>query len=152
MLRLLLIITFIIILTNCNYYIQKNPSIIIDNNMKPYGASQQLMPTKWRGEVGLITTNVREFPNETAPDYDMVKNKSWIVDNWGLPDETKRKNGIDYLIYNKKNKNAPHYDMQFCNGLNPVKVGYKNNKLVYIEAFFPNNPSWIKGPVYYLPK
>jgi hypothetical protein len=47
--------------------------------MNPHGASNQLMLSKWRGEVGHISINVKDSPNETVPDYDMVKNKSWIL-------------------------------------------------------------------------
>lgn len=139
-------------LSQCISLQPKNPSVVIDDNMNPHGASNQLMLSKWRGEVGHISINVKDFPNATVPDYDMVKNKSWVLQNWGYPDKIQQKNGFEYLIYNKKSKSAPHYDMQFYGGLNPVKVGYRNDQLVYIEAYFPDNPGWIKGPIFRLPK
>ncbi len=139
-------------LSQCISLQPKNPSIVIDDNMNPYGASQQLDFSSWRGEVGHRSLNSKDFPDAAVPYYDRIKNKSWILQNWGSPDEIQKKNGIEYLIFSKKSKSAPHYDMQFCNGLNPVKLGYRNNQLVYIEAYFPDNPGWIKGPIFRLPK
>ena len=140
------------LLTQCISFQAKNPATIIDDDMNPYGASEQLDLHSWRGEVGHGSYNTKDFPNAAVLYYDRIKDKSWILQNWGPPDQIERVGNTEYLIFNKKNKSAPNYSMQFCNGLNPVKVGYRNNKLVYIEAYFPDNPGWIKGPVFRLPK
>lgn len=140
------------LLSRCTSLQPKNSAVVIDDNMDPYGSSNQLDLSKWRGEVGHRSFNCKDFPEAAVPYYDRVRCKSWILENWGPPDAIERKNGVEYLIFNKKNKEAPHYDMQFYGGLNPVKLGYRNNRLVYIEAYFPDNPGWIKGPVFRLPK
>lgn len=139
-------------LTQCASFRPKNPSVVIDDDMNPHGASNQLDFHSWRGEVGHRSLNTKDFPDAAVPYYERIKSKSWIIENWGPPDQVEKVGNTEYLIFNKKNKSAPYYSMQFCNGLNPVKVGYRNNKLVYIEAYFPDNPGWIIGPVFRLPK
>ena len=54
-----------------------------------------------------------------------------------------------YLFYEKRSKEAPDYYMQ---KERYVKLGYNHGKLVSIAAYFPNCPSYMKGPVYVLPK
>lgn len=75
--------------------------------------------------------------------------RQWILRHWGNPDRTYSKNGIDYLVYEKKSRYAPKFQLQ---QQGHVELAYRGNKLVSISAFFPNCPPYMRGPVYVLPK
>ncbi len=50
-------------LSQCISLQAKNPSVVIDDNMNPYGASQQLDFSSWRGEVGHRSLNSKDYPD-----------------------------------------------------------------------------------------
>ena len=104
-----------------------------------------------RGEVGHY---LYADSKESIKHYNYLRysSKKWILNHWGNPDKIFNENGIEYLIYEKRSRDAPNYNMQYLGGERPVKLGYKDNKLIYISAYFKNCPAYMKAPVHVLPK
>lgn len=62
--------------------------------------------------------------------------KKWITSNWGHPDFIEESGSITFYNYTKKSKSAPNYKKQFVLGERPVKLGFKGDRLVEIQAYF----------------
>lgn len=126
--------------------------VVIDNDTDPDGAVNQLELLNSRGSVGLNIFNPETDRAERRRYYESYCSKRWIVENWGDPDESYRKGGIDYFIYKKRDPKAPRYQMQYLSGESPVKLGYKGNILVYIESYFGNKKFFKGENPYILPR
>ncbi len=127
----------------------RNAVIVRDDDLDPKGAMNQLELAPWRGVVG----HSMYAPASDAPveSYRLRGSgrKSWVLEHWGAPDETFRDKGTEYHVYNKRSKQAPRYEFQ---EERYVKLGYRHDKLVSIEAYFSRCPQAYQGPVYVLPK
>jgi hypothetical protein len=127
---------------------QRNPMIVIDNDLAPRKSAEQLDLNEWRGGVGL-----HSYGGDGRDDqiywYNIYKKKSWVLNNWGQSDANYSRGGIDYLIYNKKDRKAKDYDLQV---VGHTKLGYKNGLLVYVETYMQKAPAYYKGPICILPK
>ena len=139
-----------ICMTSCA---QKHNSLtIVDDSIDPIGSQNQLVLAPDRGELGHYCYP----PNGSAAlehyRFRGYGAKPWVLINWGAPDRAYLERGVEYLVYEKRSKSAPNYRMQYLGGENPVKLGYRNGKLVYISAYFRNCPSYMKGPVHVLPR
>ncbi len=123
--------------------------IVRDDDLDPKGAMNQLTLNSWRGGV----MHAMYPPMSDAPlrkyRWNGSGRKSWVLEHWGAPDETFRDKGTEYHVYNKRSKAAPDYDLQDDHY---VKLGYRHDKLVSIEAYFSRCPQAYQGPVYVLPK
>lgn len=114
------------------------------------GAQNQLDLSKHRGSIGH-----RSYPRgskEPLRDWKVMGNgrKSWVLQNWGTPDEVRQlAGGKEVLIYKKRSKDAPGYQFQDDGH---VELTYEGERLVSIKAHFPNCPPYMNGPVYVLPK
>ncbi len=65
--------------------------------------------------------------------------KKWIVLNWGKPDSIENHGALIYYIYSRKSKDAPdYYRLQSDFKAGPVKLGFKGNRLVEIQAYWPD--------------
>jgi len=128
---------------------QRNALFIRDENLNPNGAQNQLELAPSRGTVG----HGMYPPESQEPEkyYRMMGSgrKSWVLEHWGNPNEIFWNNGTEYHVYNKRSREAPRYAFQEDRY---VKLGYRRDRLVSIEAYFTNCPKGWRGPVYVLPK
>ena len=147
-------ITHLAIVTSCmaGCGTKYNALTIVDDSLSPIGCQNQLVLAPDRGELGYY--NYPPNGNGALQSYRFSGSgsKQWVLKNWGLPDRSYSERGVEDLIYEMRSKSAPNYHMQYLGGENPVKLGYRNGKLIYIAAFFRNCPPYMKGPVYVLPK
>lgn len=121
--------------------------------MDPRISSQQLELGEKRGDTGVSSYNSKDesYRIISYQERNKHKNIAWLFKTWGVLDKTENSGETTYYTFDKKSKTAPDYDKQYDEGEAPVKVGYKNGKIVYVSAFKPNCPSnWI-GPNYILP-
>lgn len=132
---------------------QYNRLTIIDDSLDPRVSFQQLELGDTRGDTGEMTYNNKDVPLRISSYYERNNHKTvaWLFKNWGIPDEVRKSGGITYYIFDKKSRTAPNYNRQYNEGEAPVKVGYKNGKIVYVSAFKPNCPKNWRGPNYILP-
>lgn len=140
-----------IVLNSCASY-PYNEVTIIDNSMNPEISSEQLELGNTRGDTGVCYYNNRDRPLRISSYYGHNNHKtvSWLFKNWGAPNKIEKSGGITYYTFDKKSKTALNYSKQYDEGEAPVKVGYKNGKIVYVSALKPNCPSNWKGPNYIL--
>ena len=129
-----------------------NALTIVDDSLNPIGSQNQLVLAPDRGELGHYCyspngSGALEHYNSRG-----FGTKQWVIKNWGAPDRLYSERGVEYLIYERRSKVAPNYRMQYLGGERPVKLGYRNGKLIYVSAYFRNCPSYMKGPVYVLPR
>lgn len=143
-------LTFVICLSCCAT--RYNSLTIVDDDLSPIGSRNQLVLETERGNLGQHC-----YPPKSAKVFEDFKysgsgSRQWVINNWGFPDRTYSERGVEYLIYEKRSKGAPNYNMQYLGGEKSVKLGYRNNKLIYIAAYFKNCERYMKGPIYVLPK
>lgn len=127
----------------------RNGLIIRDDDLNPVGACNQLELGNARGMLGHgIYPPGSDEPSWYFENMGSGK-KSWVLENWGEPDERSSANGIEYLVYTKRSRSAPRYGLQ---EEGYVKLGFRGRRMVMIEAWFPNCPPYMEGPVHTLPK
>ena len=111
-------------------------ALFIDNNTA-LSSNTQIVPTHERGGVGI------HYLSKDAPLYsrkyyqDRFYKKSFILTNWGAPDIVENKNGVEYLIYFRNESRRIESNVSPY-GKKHVKLGYRNDNLVYIEAVVAN--------------
>ena len=128
---------------------KRNALTIVDNSLDPRDAENQLVLGDCRGSVGHHTfVKNSERSRELSQGNDSGSRK-WVLQHWGSPDETIRRGGSEILVYRKKSREAPLYQFQ---EEGHVELTYRGDNLVSISIWAPNCPSYMKGPVYVLPK
>jgi hypothetical protein len=129
-----------------------NSLTIVDDSLSPVGSRNQLVLEAERGNLG--QHYYPEGSSKAIEDYNYSGSGSrqWVIQNWGMPDRAYSERGVEYLIYERRSKSAPNYNMQYLGGERSVKLGYRNGKLIYIAAYFKNCESYMKGPIHVLPK
>jgi hypothetical protein len=128
----------------------RNAVYILDDDLNPNGAQNQLELSEHRGSIGHCS-----YPSGSKEPFRYWKTmgngrKSWVLTKWGAPDETRKlPGGRETLIYTKRSKQVPGYQFQ-ADG--HIELTYQGENLLSIKAHFPNCPAYMKGPVYVLPK
>jgi hypothetical protein len=143
-------LTAFIFLSNCAS--KHNALTLVDDCLNPIGSQNQLVLAPDRGELGHYHYPTNGIGASEEYRRSGSGSREWVLKNWGAPDEIQSQDGVEYLIYKRRSKDAPNYSMQYLGGERLVKLGYKNRELVYISAYFRNCPPYMKGPVYVLPK
>jgi hypothetical protein len=130
-----------------------NKLTIIDNSMDPNISFEQLELGDIRGDIGVRYYNNKDIQLRVSSyyRYNKYKNVAWLFKNWGVPDKIEKSHEVTYYIFDKKSRSAPNYNKQYDEGESPVRVGYKDGRIVYISALKHNCPSKWKGPNYTLP-
>lgn len=129
-----------------------NPITIVDDSLSPIGCKNQLVLLPDRGEIGHYS-----YPEKSSEPLEEYRRsgsgaKRWLLNNCGQPDYSYSESGTDYLVYERRSKDFPNYNMQYMSGERQVKLGYRNDKLVYISAVSKNYGKHMKWPVYVLPR
>lgn len=136
----LLLVGLTILVSSC----ASNSSYVymIDHDPYPHGQPNHLELNPWRGDYGMVSYGL----NQNSDDMEMRFNKEhfrtengskkWIVSNWGQPDFIEESGSITFYNYTKKSKAAPNYKKQFVFGERPVKLGFRGDRLVEIQAYF----------------
>ena len=140
----------LLFITSCSLYLPGAEIRVIDNNLNPEGSRNQLDLLPGRGNYTYgITIRDEKYAMEIER---MTQQKKWMHEHWGEPNKIYTQNGIQYLIYDKKSKLAPNYGLQFAYGEKSIKLGYKNNILVRVEAYFQDRPGFGGKNPYILPR
>ena len=129
-----------------------NALTIVDDSLSPIGSQNQLVLAPDRGELGHYYYSKGSLAPLDEYRRSGSGSKQWLLKNWGAPDRSYSERDVEYLIYERRSKEAPNYSMQYLGGEREVKLGYRNGNLIYIAAFFRNCESYMKSPVYILPK
>ena len=122
--------------TNSNYV------YMIDRNPAPVGQANHLVLNPWIGDYGIVSCSLNKNGHDLKFYYDQEHfrtengSKKWIVANWGQPDFIEKSGNITFYNYTKKNRGAPNYKKQFIFGERPVKLGFRGDRLVEIQAYF----------------
>lgn len=115
---------YTLFLTSC-----ASPKMVrmVDNNMNPETAINQIVIDKLKG----YTAHSICFSNDNFM-YDSYCKKEWIISNWGNPDSSYKREGVEYITYNSRYKNMP------------LIFGYRNSKLAYAEIN-AEEKEWMHG-------
>ena len=143
---------FIFLITAC---VSTQKIKLIDNSTSPNGATRQLELGNHRGNIAHVYYAPELSPgtaSERIRQYKSTAAKSWVVKNWGMPDQVYSDGGVYYLVYIRNDVNAPHYERQTLSGDHPIKLGYKFNQLIYVESSSLNHKSFHGQNSYILPK
>ena len=119
--------------------------------MNPSASLNQLEVSTERGEVGHFVY-ASSGSDDARLRYEMTGSKKWIFDHWGSPDAHYRKNLVDYYVFRRKDEPISFGATRTLNEKNSVKLGFRGDKLVYVETFIERPDPYMKGPVYVLPK
>lgn len=125
--------------------------MLVDNDMNPSTSLNQLEVSTERGEVGHVTF-ARPGSDDAILSYQMTGSKKWIIDHWGSPDAHYKNSSVDYYLFKRRDARMSLGLGQSLNEKNSVKLGFRGNKLVYVETFIERPDPYMKGPVYVLPK
>lgn len=132
--KIKLFILPLLFLESCQNAYQE--SLFVDNNTT-FASNTQIVPSQERGEFGVHYLSANTDDYERKYYIDSFYKKSFITTNWGMPDEVEQRNGIEYLIYFRGKSKNIESDISMY-GKKHVKLGYKNNDLVYIEGVVAN--------------
>jgi hypothetical protein len=122
--------------------INSNYVYLIDRNPEPNGQANHLELIEYRGGYGMVSYDTMANKDSSHVKMDRERfrkengSKKWILENWGDPDSIQIEGNITYYTYSKKSKSAPHYDKQFMFSERPVKLGFREERLVEIQAYF----------------
>jgi|688.fasta_scaffold266075_2 hypothetical protein len=136
------ILTYALVLLLASCGINSNYVYLIDRNPAPNGQANRLVLNSWRGDYGMVSSATNHNPNDLKFKIDRERfrkengSKKWILENWGTPDSSQIEGGVTYYTYSQKSKLAPNYDKQFMFGERPVKLGFRGERLVEIQAYF----------------
>jgi hypothetical protein len=74
-----------------------NQLTVVDDSMDPRISNSQIFLGNLRGDVGIMHYNQDAY-KEKITDYKRYSSKLWILEAWGAPDRTERKNGLNILL------------------------------------------------------
>ena len=136
----LILVSLLILVNSCG----NNYSYVymIDRDPYPHGQPNHLELNSWRGGYGMVSFGLNQNSNDKFMRIyqEQFKNqngsKKWITANWGQPNSIEKSKGMTYYHYTKKSKLASAYHMQADLEKLPVKLGFKGDRLVEIQAYF----------------
>lgn len=136
------ILTYGLVLTLASCGLESRYVYLIDRNPMPNGQANHLELIEYRGGYGMVSYDTMANKDSSHVKIDRERfrkengSKKWILENWGDPDSIQIEGNVTYYTYSKKSKTAPHYDKQFMFGERPVKLGFRGERLVEIQAYF----------------
>jgi hypothetical protein len=136
------ILTYALVLQLTSCGIKSNYVYLIDRNPEPIGQANHLELIEYRGSYGMVSYDTMANKDSSHVRIDRERfrkengSKKWILENWGTPDSSQIEGGVTYYTYSQKSKLAPNYDKQFMFTERPVKLGFRGERLVEIQAYF----------------